>query len=308
MKNDDFTLRVSETVPDRSGTSSQERTCDECGKSFHISRLDMWAYKISIKGKTSWFCRWNCLRAGEKKLKNAKAGRKKELKANKPKKEALEKDLRSGMSLAKIAEKYGCSIATINNWTKEYGLQGVKGVPKPSSDMKPEVKSPVNDDPELSRDSTLSSKPSREKLEDHLRAGATIENIAKRYEASVQSVHNWIGAYGLVGIQGVKQKDEEIAQDTQPVADMVQESPTLVEIEQIHTDTEVQEFPKSELDPIPEPQVVRSSDPVSEPRKPFEEVWQDLRDDINALKRVYVSEAEKSFNEQLRVLFLEVSG
>lgn len=180
MKNDEFVLRASDTVPDRSTISSSERTCPECGRQFFISRMDLWAYRLVVKGHTSWFCRYNCVRSAEKKLENAKAGRKVNMNKNKPKSEVLEKDLRAGLDIVIIAKKYDCSCATINNWIKGYGLQGLKGVRKPKDE-------PVHHAP-------------------------PVGNIP-------------------------------------PPNDMVQQSPSLTQIEQFHTDDPVQELPKVEMDP-----------------------------------------------------------
>jgi len=49
------------------------------------------------------------------------------LNPNKPKKEALERHLRAGMTAPEIAEKYDASTATVYNWIRGYGLQGIKG-------------------------------------------------------------------------------------------------------------------------------------------------------------------------------------
>jgi len=136
VKRDEFVLRTSDVAQNVIGVNPQERTCEECGRQFSISNTRLWAYRIIAKGCTSWFCRYNCMRAGEKRLEGTKAGRKKELrtKENKPSKAVLEKDLRTDMTLALIAEKYTCSIATISNWVKSYGLQGIRGIRKVSSE------------------------------------------------------------------------------------------------------------------------------------------------------------------------------
>lgn len=54
-------------------------------------------------------------------------GQKFTMNANKPKKEALDKDLKTGMRMDDIAKKYDCSARTILNWIKGYGLTGIKG-------------------------------------------------------------------------------------------------------------------------------------------------------------------------------------
>ena len=208
--------------------SQQERTCAECGRKFIIGRMDLWAYKLVIKGRTLWFCRYNCVRAGERKLKDAK-GRKKDLK---------------------------------------------------------------------------SKKPEKEKLEEHLRAGALIADIARKYESSVQSVRNWIKSYSLQGIQGVKKpKVDAIVPDTIPSENIVQDSPTPSEIEQFHTDVKPQELPKVEVDPvITEAKNTELADLTPTPPWPFktiDEVWQCVHLDLDMLEQLYAAQARKSFRERL---------
>lgn len=120
-----------------------------------------------------------------------------------------------------------------------------------------------------------SKKPSREVLEKDLEAGMPIANIAKKNDASSQSVKVWIKSYGLSYLEGIKPKKETseskplsgrsrapmtsgvaattqeeppVIQHSSPVDDMVQPSPTMAEIEQFHTDDPVQELPKVEMD------------------------------------------------------------
>lgn len=228
-----------------------------------------------------------------------------------------------------------------------------------------------------------SKKPSKEKLEDHLRAGATIASIAKKYGASVQSVHNWIKAYGLVGIYGVKKPKDEPA--AIPARESVPEGMTLIaeiglnpsnaitvntsassskepihhapptdptwtpiitEVEQSHTDAKLQELPTtSEVPVVPvvemaEPEMkificldcgekffseeyaslcdacyksLGDHEPIPSEDDPVtpgtcEEVWQGVLDDLKSIRRVYLTEAEKSFDERFRALCAEVWG
>jgi len=155
-----------------------------------------------------------------------------------------------------------------------------------------------------------SKKPSKEKLEEHLRAGARIADIARKYESSVQSVHNWIKAYGLQDIQSVpKPKAEESAQDTPPVEDMVKESPK-ADIEQ--PDAPPSDAPiSSSVQPDKPLAITMESevvDPNPAPRETFDEIWQDVRSDLATLERLYVADARKSFRERLREMLADVVG
>jgi len=239
VKRDEFVLRVSDVAPELFGANSQERTCDECGRQFPVSNTGLWVYRFKIKGRTFWFCRYNCMRAGEEKTKGSKTGRKVFMKENKPSKEALEKDLRTDMTLALIAEKYVCSCATIINWAKGYGLQGIRGA-KREGDV-------------------------------------AVDNTTKESQTHT----------GL---------------DLSKIPDLCPDEPEQDDKEPLLTEDEIEELgSRPALPPVPEP------DPESQ-REPYEEVWSDLRDDIAALRRLHIQDADNLFFDRLHRLFLEVRG
>ena len=133
-------------LKDKSVLSSMERACTECGKEFVIPRMDLWTYKLSIKGgKTAWFCRYNCWRAGQKKQVDGRTGRKNELKSKKPSKKVLESSLRAGLPIAVIAKKHESSSQSVHNWIKSYGLAGIQGQKKPAD----KVVAPIREKPIL---------------------------------------------------------------------------------------------------------------------------------------------------------------
>jgi len=180
------------------------------------------------------------------------------------------------------------------------------------------------------------NKPKKEALERHLRAGMTAPEIAEKYDASTATVYNWIRGYGLQGIKGQK------LPKSAPVTDMVQHSPTLAEIEQFHTDVEVQELPKVEMDAVTEMKVYHCakctenftakeysrlcptcytdsligplgmtakenmSDAEWEANKTIDEAWRNIRSGIGVLEGLYVAGAKKSFRERLREMLTEV--
>ena len=265
MKNE-FILSVSETAPDRSSNSSQERTCEECGRQFFSS--SQWVYRFDVKGHTYWFCRYNCHRAGEKKLEaqmaknRSRAGRKKEL-SKKSSKEVLEKDLRAGLPIAAIARKHEVSAQNVHNWIKSYGLAGIQGVKKPID--KPQS---AGDDFDIVADQD----------------GRLKEIMAK------------------------------------PLSEeMVQGSPTLAEIEQFHTDTEIQELPRVKFDnpfstiidsPKGEdnPQVNQiKEEPAAPIVDTIEELWQGVDNGLKNIQIKYAEQADKEFRAHLLSLVLAVT-
>lgn len=56
--------------------------------------------------------------------------------SNKPSRDQLESYLRNGMSFAEIAMKQDTSVATVGNWIRSYGLQGIKGKKKPKEEAR----------------------------------------------------------------------------------------------------------------------------------------------------------------------------
>ena len=340
MKNEEFILRVSEIVPDRPGDTSRELICGECERPFFINNMGSWAYKTIIDGRTVWFCRYNCHRAGEKRHdakiaeNRSRAGRKQELKSKKPSKEVLECNLRAGLPIAAIAKMHEGSVQSVHNWIKAYGLAGIQGQKKPIS----EKQTSAGDAFDIVADQVRRAK----------------EIITKPIlEEMVQ------GSPTLAAIEIAK--DEKFYDDLKTgYAEMVQESPTLTEIEQFHTDIEVYALPE-EIVPAPtgidlamvesffadtapsellkiEPELrettektkpdlldyefkelmERQGDTQSNdeadvrdhdaPRETFDEIWQDVHDDLVTLKRLYIAQAEKSFGDRLREMLAYMAG
>ena len=229
-------------MSDESNPSQQEKICTECGKKFAIS--SQWVYRLNVNGRTLWFCRYNCVRAGEKKLKGAK-GRKEKVQ---------------------------------------------------------------------------SKKPPKERLEEHLIAGAQIVDIARRYDSSIQSVHNWIKSYGLQGIKSNPNPKNDVVHEVPPInCGVDQDLPTSIEAERLHAipaQDPTGENPDNNLyreDPSQITEATRTdlgeSDVVDpDPSENLDEIWQDVRDDLITLDRMYVAEAKKSFRERLQEMLAEVMG
>ncbi|TGE35914.1 helix-turn-helix domain-containing protein [Desulfosporosinus fructosivorans] len=271
---------------------SQERTCPECERKFIIT--SQWAYKLDVKGKTMWYCRYNCVRAAGRKLESEKAGRKKTMKSKKPSKEKLEDHLRAGATIASIAKKYDASTQSVNNWIKAYRLIGIQGKKK---DKEPESTP-------LSRQSMMPPTTS--------------------------------------GVEVTTQEERQVIYQSPPCSLMAHATPTLSDIEQFHTDAPVQALPKVEIDqvlvvdvkfgpdptrgidvskvedfytpsatseapPVNTPQSVTSPDPVPTLRRNFEEVWQDTEDDITQLRIMYDQQADDDFRDRLFKLVLAVT-
>lgn len=200
-----------------------------------------------------------------------------------------------------------------------------------------------------------SKRPSKEVLEKDLMLGLPIVQIAKKHDGSVQSVHNWIKSYGLAGIQGKKKDVASVAPVAEvvdkygpflegtDVDEMVQESPTLNDIEQFHTNELIQELPKVEFDPpkafaniqdsldaihqVNHPEdyetcndheqaaeeynpddtkITAEPDPI--PEKTLAEIWENVKTGIMAAQRKHAEQADKDFRSQLLQLVLAVTN
>lgn len=117
---------------------NDEHICEVCQKLFIVEFKEAWAYKIAPKGgKTHWYCRYNCMRTGEKKLEKPKEtrGRKKGMKKiDKPEREELAEHLRRGLSWVDIGKQYGVGRTTVFNWLKSYDIGG-GDIGKPKEDI-----------------------------------------------------------------------------------------------------------------------------------------------------------------------------
>ena len=185
------------------------------------------------------------------------------------------------------------------------------------------------------------NKPTKGALETDLRSDLPIVQIAKKYEASVQTIHNWIKSYELSGIQGQKKPfDRPVVAPKiceKPILEeMVQVSPTLTQIEQFHTDEPVQELPNVEFDPpshfiadqkeiLPDGSSSWSSgiwahcstgrEEFTLPETPepktvptLDELLGDVEGSLAALRIRYVEQADNEFRAQLLQLVLAVTN
>jgi len=230
--------------------SQWERICAECGKEFAIN--SQWIYRLIINGRTLWYCRYNCMRAAERKHKKSK-GRKERMQSKKPPKERLEEHLKAGALIVDIARRYEASAQSVKNWIKDYGLQDVKPDPRPKSEVVCEESSI-----DCGVDQDLPTSTETERL---------------------QAI---------------------------PAQDSIGESPdkNLCDEESIQA-TEI-----TRVDLI---ETVRADSDGPDARTPdlsenFDEIWRDVRDDLVTLDRLYVAGAKKSFRERLQEMLAEVMG
>lgn len=155
------------------------------------------------------------------------------------------------------------------------------------------------------------NKPSKDQLEQDLRAGMSIAGIGKKYEASKASAYNWIRSYGLQGIKGQpKDIDQDPADDmvqNYPKDDMIQPYPTQAEIEQFHTDNPPQNLPTVDFNE-PLNIVLETEESKPEDSSTFDEAWEDVQSGLVTLQHLYVTEAKKSFRERLQGMLAEVIG
>jgi len=242
--------------------SQQEHTCEICQKKF-IARADSWAYQIANSGKKiHWYCRYNCTRAGERKIKESRAEKKernKLPKGNKPEKEVLENDLKAGLTIKQLADKYEVHRSAVSLWIKNYNLQGVKEAHKPE-DVIPADKPTV---------------------------------------ITEQSIIN-------TGLE-VGPKVYEPSNDTQLTPE---------EIERFYADTEEQELPKVEMEPVvpletteqeeDEPLAITMEPEPEAPLETIDDVWAEARVTLVTLGKIHMAEARKLFRVSLHELFNEI--
>jgi len=273
---------------DKQILASSERTCGECGKQFSIHGSDQWIYKLSIKGKTVWFCRYNCFRVAEKlhiiemKANRKNTGRVIDLNANKPTKESLEKDLRSGLTGAQIAKKYDAKTQTVFNWIRAYGLQGIKGQRKPA-------------------DKVVATKAVAPRVYEKPVLEKMVQEAPTPAEIELDEIYN--------------SKDVKFYDDMKKYSDMVQNGPTLAGVEQFHTD-EVQEIPKMEKKDIPDSLSSEAFDQIMSTVEvqpittapTLGEVWETIEENLAIAKKKYIEQADKEFRAQLLQLVLAVTN
>jgi transposase len=89
-------------------------------------------------------------------------------------KDVLEQLLRQGLSLERIAERFGVHPSTVSYWLRKHGL------------------SPVHADRHASRGGVP-----RDVLTELVDAGGTHRSIAAELDVSVATVKHWLGRYGL---------------------------------------------------------------------------------------------------------------
>lgn len=258
------------------------KVCEECGKDFTVTSSDLWAYKLPTKAGPSYFCRYNCVRSAEKRRDeqikfNRSKERKIEVKANKPKKGVLEKDLMLGLPIAQIAKKYEALSQTIHNWIKSYGLAGIQGQKKPVDKPIPTPK--VNEEP-IPEEMVHEMPTPRER---------DMAKNTKFYDDYLQAG-----------------QDEE----------MVQASPTLAQVEQFHTDDPAQEIPKTEKKDISDALSDEEYDQImskvevqpinTDPT--LGEIWETIEANLAIAKMKYAEQADKDFSAQLLRLGLAVTN
>lgn len=235
---------------------------------------------------------------------------------NKPKKDALEKDLRSGLPILNIAKKYGASVASIHNWIKSYGLAGIRGVKKPKDNVATDIPE-TSDIPDMVQTSPALEEIEQFHTDDPVQVLPKVEmdpvvNIPSGEQKGIPETLKDNGIDRVPGCFSEYNPQVYWCNDCKDKAECL----TTFNKLKLEQTNEKQPLPKVEMDPVGMTEEENMTDEEWEgkdsappaPTEPFEEVWQGIRDDILSQKRVYVAEAEKSFNERLRGLFLEVMG
>lgn len=328
MEHDEFILNASEIVPDRPCDSSRERTCAECGRQFFVSNMDLWVYRTTVNGRIQWFCRYNCHRAGGKKIEaemaksRVRKGRTKELRSKKPSEDELETDLRAGRPIAIIAKIYGSSVQSVHNWIKSYGLAGIQGVKKPNGEDKPatEITSEVAKAEKFYADlkqayiddavQTHSSKAEIEQFNADIPVQELTEEIVPSgHGIDVSKVESFFVDTPVeelivpkVGFAEPIHIPVESAEESEEKAWRAKE----VELRRINW-LRSRSIVEDELMKDDDEPLIGNDGDEPAPRETFDEIWQDVHDDLATLRRLYVAQAKKSFRKRLVDLTYAVS-
>lgn len=283
--------------------SSSERVCEECGRKFVIPSVDLWAYKLSIKGRTKFFCRYNCVRAGERKLKDVATRGTKDMNKNKPTKDVLEADLRSGLSGPAIAKKYNCSNPTVHKWIKDYELQDIQAVRKPKGEpvitnTPPVIVSMVQESPTLSEIEQFHTDEPAQEL-------PKVEMEPDLYRcADCGETFSSIVAHMTL----CKLCSETLANDR--VNEEMATGPQGMTEEENMTDAEWEAEGISFVDVTPDPKPAPAPDPRLDAilRGSCKEVIQGVKQDLESVRRVLELQAKDFYQEILRQMFAELMG
>lgn len=228
------------------------------------------------------------------------------LNPKKPSKESLERDLRSGMSAAEIAEKYESAKVTVFNWIKNYGLQGIKGVQKPEQVDAPIIDGMVQTSPSLEEleqfhtDTEVQELPKVEMDQSINIPQATKEEIAEMYakteyaeDIEEDAIDSLSGeAYDEIMVKVEVQLVEPVA-ETKP--DVAMNERLLDELDH-GGDTDSTEEKKADPTQV-----------TAEPADPLDELWQGAADKLTALRVKYEEQADQAFRAQLVQLILAVT-
>jgi hypothetical protein len=275
------------------------------------------------------------VRAGERKLETKKAGRKNELKNNKPPKDELEKCLLKGMSVYNIAIKYDAGKSTVSKWIHDYGLQGVKRVPG-EDDVPPEITPLAGRSRKPGTSGVGVAMPGPPMMDQKPQDYTLIEPWLKpAIDKSLHDIAQTIKGDLSETIEDAMGSDVDIMPKS-VIPEIIQGSPSLAEpslseIEKFHTDIgPLREFPNVGMGPVTpiatmmasqimsevtemqpsEPQPAKplaitmepeAADPA--PRETIDEILQDACSKLVKLERLHVAETENLFRKKLRALF-----
>ena len=168
------------------------------------------------------------------------------------------------------------------------------------------------------------NKPTKEQLEADLQVAQSMAELTAKYKVHPSSIYNWIKEYEL---QGFKERAKTVVN----TPEMVQESPSLEELEQVYPEDDIQEssepdevfspdedahekpWSDSEAEQYPEPTEATQADRCQEDpeldivpdnqSRSFEKSWLNVRKELKALRSMYRIEADKEFSSKLREEF-----
>jgi transposase-like protein len=129
--------------------------------------------------------------------------------------------------------------------------------------------------------------------------------IAKKHGVSHSTAMNWIRHYGIQRKKGSTITEGDIESDT---TQEVIVSPSQEQIEQFYNDVPQEPQPSEGLTPEEKEKLVELGYTEFAPKREFDEIWSDVKDDLVVLRAMYIKKAEREFDARLSELIKALGG